>query len=91
MSCDLGSSFNASLSRGAVRLSTQSLTLCGDFVEVGDGDVRGVVAVALMRLREAVHMQQLPVGHLPVRVKYLLAFLNGPHANHLQTVLRKME
>lgn len=65
-----------------------SLTLCGDFVDVGHGDVGGVVAVALIRLCEAVHMQQLPVGHLPVGIKYLLTFSDGPHADHLQTVLR---
>lgn len=66
-----------------------TITLCGDFVEVGHGDVSGVVAIALIRLSEAVHVQQLPVGHLPIGVKYLLAFLNGAHANHLQTVLRE--
>lgn len=65
------------------------ITLCGDFVEVVDGDVGCVVAVALIRLGEAVHMQQLPVGHLPVGVKHLLAFMNGAHADHLQTVLEK--
>ena len=68
-----------------------TITLCDDFVEGGDGDVGSVVAVAWIRLCEAVHMQQLPVGHLPVGVKYLLAFTNGPHAHHLQTVLRNME
>lgn len=68
-----------------------TLTLCGGFVEAGDGDVGGVVAVASMRLREAVHVQQLPVGHLPVGVEHLLAFTDGPHAHHLQTVLRKVE
>ncbi len=63
--------------------------LRSDSVEAGDGNVSRVVAVALIRFCEAVHVQQLPVCHLPVRVKNLLAFLNGAHTNHLQTVLRK--
>lgn len=72
-------------------LSLLSITLCDNFVEVGDGDIGSVVAVAWIWLCEAVHVQQLPVGHLPVGVKYLLAFTNGAHADHLQTVLRNME
>lgn len=66
------------------------ITLCDNFVEVSDGDVSSVVAVAWVWFCEAVHVQQLPVGHLPVGVKNLLAFTNGPHADHLQTVLKKM-
>lgn len=62
--------------------------MCGDFVEGGNGDVGSLVAVAWIRLCEAVHMQQLPVGHLPIGVEYLLAFMYGPHTDHLQIVLR---
>lgn len=63
------------------------VTSCGNFIKVSHGDVGGVVAVALIWLCEAVHMQQLPVGHLSVGIKYLLAFSDGLHADHLQTVL----
>lgn len=65
-----------------------TVTLCGNFVKVSHGDVSGVIAVALIWLCEAVHMQQLPVGHLSVGIKYLLAFSDGLHADHLQTVLK---
>lgn len=68
-----------------------TITLRSHFVEVGHGNVSGVVAVVLVRLGEAVHVQQLPVCHLPVGIKYLLAFRDGAHANHLQTVLREEE
>lgn len=65
------------------------VTLCGCFVEAGEGDIGCVMAVTLIRLCEAVHVQQLPVGHLPVCVKHFLAFQNRPYTNHLQTVLRR--
>lgn len=70
-------------------LSLLSFTSCGSFVDFSDGDVGSVVAVAGTRLGEAVHVKQLPVGHLPVRVKHLLAFMNRAHADHLQAILKK--
>lgn len=60
-------------------------------VQVGHGDIGSVVAVALIWLSEAVHVQELPVSHLAIGVKHLLAFLNGTQANHLQAVLREEE
>lgn len=62
-----------------------------DCVEVGSRNVSGVVAVAGIWFREAVHVEQLPVCHLTVGVENLLTFLNRPHTNHLQTVLGTME
>lgn len=66
-----------------------TFTLCGHPVQVGGGDVGGVVAVAPVRLGEAVHVQQLPVGHLAVGVEHLLAFVHGTDAHHFEAVLRE--
>lgn len=60
-------------------------------MQVGQGDVGRVVAVAAVRLGEAVHVEQLPVGHLPVRVEHLLPPADGPDADHLQTLLRNTQ
>ena len=70
-------------------LEGMAITLCGGFVEVDDGDVSSVIAVALIRLSEAVHMKKLTVGHLPIGVKYLLPFMDVAHTNHLQTLLKE--
>lgn len=51
-------------------------------------DVGGVVAVAGVGLCEAVHVQQLPVGHLPIGVEDLLSFPHWLCCNHPQTVLQ---
>lgn len=69
-------------------VSEWTLTLCSDFVHGAHVDVGRVVGVGGKRLREAVHVQQLPVGHLTVRVEDLLTFPYGPHCHHLQTVLQ---
>lgn len=66
-----------------------TFTLCEHPVQVGGGDVGGVVAVAPVRLGEAVHVQQLPVGHLAVGVEHLLAFVHGTDAHHFEAVLRE--
>lgn len=65
------------------------VTLGGRLEQVGGGDVGRVVAVAAVRLGEAVHVQQLPVGHLAVGVEDLLACADRPHAHHLEAVLRE--
>lgn len=66
-----------------------TFTLCDHLVQVGGRDVGGVVAVAAVRLGKAVHVQQLPVGHLAVGVEHLLAFVNGADAHHFEAVLRQ--
>lgn len=82
-------SFTPSRHNALKQMRLLSFTSCGSFVEVSDGDVGSVVAVAGTRLGEAVHVKQLPVGYLPVRVKHLLAFMNRAHADHLQAILKK--
>lgn len=51
-------------------------------------DVGCVVGVAGVGLCEAVHVQQLPVGHLPVCVEDLLSFPHRLRCNHSQTLLK---
>lgn len=51
-------------------------------------DVSRVVGVAGVGLCEAVHVQQLPVGHLPICVEDLLSFPHGLCCNHPQTLLQ---
>lgn len=79
------------LSSIPIGVSISMITLRDNFIKGVCGDVCCVVAVARIRLRESVHVQQLPVGHLPVGVKYLLAFTDGAHTHHLQTVLKERE
>lgn len=51
-------------------------------------DVGRVVGVPGVGLCKAIHVQQLPVGHLPVGVEDLLAFPHGLRCNHPQTLLQ---
>lgn len=51
-------------------------------------DVSRVMGVAGVGLCKAVHVQQLPVGHLPIRVEDLLSFPHGLRCNHPQTLLQ---
>lgn len=63
----------------------------GHLVQVGGGDVGGVVTVAAVRLGKAVHVQQLPVGHLAVGVEHLLTSADRPDAHHFKAVLGEEE
>lgn len=71
--------------------SRSKVTSCGHLVQVGGGDVGGVVAVAAVRLGEAVHVQQLPVGHLTVGVEDLLTSADRLDTYHSEAVLQEEE
>lgn len=60
------------------------------FVDAGHLDVCGVIAVGWRRLWKAVHVQELPVCHLTVCIKDLLALFNTPYSDHLQAILCMM-
>lgn len=70
--------------RGAgVPLTLQSRPAQCDHLDVGC-----VVGVARVGLCKAIHVQQLPVGHLPIRVEDFLSFPHRLCCNHPQTLLQ---